>query len=46
MGIEVLLHDLANPTRSIVAIEGGETTGRSLGMGTTTLLIDLKRRRA
>jgi predicted transcriptional regulator YheO len=46
MGIEVLLHDLSNPTRSIVAIEGGETTGRSLHMGTTTLLIDLKRRRA
>ena len=46
MGIEVLLHDLSNPTRSISAIEGGETTGRSLGMGTTTLLIDLKRRRA
>lgn len=46
MGIEVLLHDLSNPTRSIAAIEGGETTGRSPGMGTTTLLIDLKRRRA
>ena len=46
MGIEVLLHDLSNPTRSISAIEGGETTGRSLGMGTTALLIDLKRRRA
>jgi predicted transcriptional regulator YheO len=46
MGVEVLLHDLTNPTRSITAIEGGETTGRSLGMGTTTLLIDLKRRRA
>jgi predicted transcriptional regulator YheO len=46
MGVEVLLHDLANPTRSIESIEGGETTGRSLGMGTTTLLIDLKRRRA
>lgn len=46
MGMEVLLHDLSNPTRSITAIEGGETTGRSLGMGTTTLLIDLKRRRA
>ena len=45
MGIEVLLHDLSNPTRSIVAIEGGEVTGRSLSMGTTTLLIDLKRRR-
>jgi predicted transcriptional regulator YheO len=46
MGIEVLLHDLSNPSKSIVAIEGGETTGRSPGMGTTTLLIDLKRRRA
>lgn len=46
MGIEVLLHDLANPTRSIEAIEGGEVTGRALEMGTTTLLIDLKRRRA
>lgn len=46
MGIEVLLHDLSNPTRSITCIEGGEVTGRSLEMGTTTLLIDLKRRRA
>jgi predicted transcriptional regulator YheO len=46
MGVEVLLHDLSNPSRSVAAIEGGETTGRSLGMGTTTLLIDLKRRRA
>jgi len=46
MGIEILLHDLSNPTRSIAVIEGGETTGRSLEMGTTTLLIDLKRRRA
>jgi predicted transcriptional regulator YheO len=46
MGIEVLLHDLSNPTRSITCIEGGEVTGRTLDMGTTTLLIDLKRRRA
>ena len=46
MGIEVLLHDLANPTRSITSIEGGEVTGRTLEMGTTTLLIDLKKRRA
>lgn len=46
MGIEVLLHDLSNPTRSIAGIEGGEVTGRTLEMGTTTLLIDLKRRRA
>jgi predicted transcriptional regulator YheO len=46
IGIEVLLHDLSNPTRSITSIEGGEVTGRTLDMGTTTLLIDLKKRRA
>jgi predicted transcriptional regulator YheO len=46
MGIEILLHDLANPSRSIVWIEGAEVTGRSLHMGTTTLLVDLKKRRA
>ena len=45
MGIEVLLHDLVNPSRSIVCIAGGEVTGRSEGMGTTKLVIDLKRRR-
>jgi predicted transcriptional regulator YheO len=44
MGIEVLIHDLSNPTHSIVCIEGGETTGRVQGMGTTTLLVDLMRR--
>lgn len=44
MGIEVLLHDLSNPSRSICVIEGGEVTGRSVEMGTTTLLVDLMRR--
>jgi predicted transcriptional regulator YheO len=44
MGIEVLVHDLANPTHSIVTIESGEVTGRVEGMGTTTLLLDLMRR--
>ena len=44
MGIEVLVHDLSNPSKSITAIEGGEVTGRALEMGTTTLLVDLKRR--
>lgn len=44
MGIEVLIHDLSNPTHSIVTIESGEVTGRVLGMGTTTLLVDLTRR--
>lgn len=44
MGIEVLLHDLVNPSRSITCITGGEVTGRIEGMGTTSLVIDLKRR--
>jgi predicted transcriptional regulator YheO len=45
MGIEILLHDLVNPSRSITCIAGGEVTGRAEGMGTTSLVIDLKRRR-
>jgi len=45
MGIEVLLHNLANPAKSICAIEGGVVTGRSLELGTTSLVIDLKKRR-
>jgi predicted transcriptional regulator YheO len=44
MGIEILLHDLSNPSRSITSIEGAEVTGRALEMGTTTLLVDLMRR--
>ncbi|MCE3283774.1 MAG: hypothetical protein K0R70_30 [Steroidobacteraceae bacterium] len=46
MGIEILLHDLVNPSRSITCIQGGEVTGRVEGMSTTKLVIDLKRRRA
>jgi hypothetical protein len=45
MGVEILLHDLVNPSRSITCIAGGEVTGRAEGMGTTSLVIDLKRRR-
>lgn len=45
LGIEVLLHDLMNPSRSIVAIEEGGVTGRTLGNGTTNLVIDLKKRK-
>jgi predicted transcriptional regulator YheO len=45
MGIEIVLHDLVNPSRSITCIQGGEVTGRTEGMGTTKLVIDLKRRR-
>ncbi|GAC1460742.1 MAG: hypothetical protein PVSMB6_20940 [Steroidobacteraceae bacterium] len=44
LGIEVLVHDLSNPSHSICCIEGGEVTGRSLEMGTTKLLVDLMRR--
>jgi YheO-like PAS domain len=46
MGVEILLHDLVNPSHSITSIANGEVTGRSEGMGTTSLVIDLKRRRA
>lgn len=44
IGIEVLIHDLSNPTHSVVTIESGDVTGRVVGMGTTTLLVDLMRR--
>ncbi len=44
-GIEVLLHNLVNPARSLVAIENGEVTGRKLGMGATNLVLDLKTRK-
>jgi len=46
MGIEILLHNLMNPTRSVVEIENGETTGRKTGLGTTVLVLDLKKRKA
>ena len=44
-GVEVLLHNLVNPARSLVAIENGEVTGRSVGSGATNLVLDLKTRR-
>ena len=44
LGIEVLLHDLSDPTHSVTTIENGEISGRVVGMGTTTLLVDLMRR--
>ncbi len=40
-GIEILLHNLVNPTNSVIAIENGEVTGRKIGNGTTNLLLDL-----
>ncbi|MGI8480843.1 MAG: PAS domain-containing protein [Chthoniobacterales bacterium] len=42
-GIEILLHDLSNPTQSLVALENN-VTGRHLRDGTTSLVIDLKKR--
>jgi class 3 adenylate cyclase len=44
-GFEILLHNLVNPSRSLVAIENGEVTGRSIGSGATNLVLDLKTRR-
>jgi class 3 adenylate cyclase len=44
-GIEILLHNLVNPARSLVAIENGAVTGRAIGSGATNLVLDLKTRR-
>jgi predicted transcriptional regulator YheO len=43
-GIEILLHNLADPSHSLIALEN-DVTGRHLRDGTTNLLIDLKKRR-
>lgn len=43
-GIEVLLHNLSNPSRSLVELENN-ITGRKIGNGTTNLLLDLKMRK-
>jgi predicted transcriptional regulator YheO len=42
-GIEILLHNLADPAHSLIALENN-VTGRHLRDGTTNLLIDLKKR--
>ena len=42
-GIEILLHNLADPAHSLTGLENN-VTGRHLRDGTTNLLIDLKRR--
>ena len=42
-GMEILLHNLADPGHSLVALENN-VTGRNLRDGTTSLLIDLKKR--
>ena len=42
-GVEILLHNLANPAHSLITLENN-VTGRHLRDGTTNLLIDLKRR--
>src|SRR6266571_6310180 len=41
-GIEILLHNLADPSHSLIALEN-DVTGRHLRDGTTSLLIDLKK---
>lgn len=42
-GIEILLHNLADPSHSLISLENN-VTGRNLRDGTTSLLIDLKKR--
>jgi predicted transcriptional regulator YheO len=42
-GIEILLHNLADPAHSLIVLENN-VTGRRLRDGTTNLLIDLKKR--
>ena len=42
-GMEILLHNLADPSHSLICIENN-VTGRHLHDGTTNLLIDLKKR--
>src|ERR1700720_3379385 len=42
-GIEILLHNLADPAHSLITLENN-VTGRHLHDGTTNLLIDFKRR--
>src|ERR1700732_1095383 len=42
-GIEILLHNLADPSHSLIVLENN-VTGRNLRDGTTHLLIDLKKR--
>jgi len=44
-GMEILLHNLVNPAKSVIAIENGEVTGRKIENGTTNLLLDLKTRK-
>lgn len=43
LGIEILLHDLSNPSQSLIVLENN-VTGRNLRDGTTNLVIDLKKR--
>ena len=43
-GIEILLHNLSNPSRSLVELENN-VTGRKIGNGATSLVIDLKKRK-
>lgn len=42
-GIEILLHNLADPAHSLIVLENN-VTGRNLRDGSTNLLIDLKKR--
>ncbi len=43
LGIEILLHNLADPAHALVALQNN-VTGRRIGDGATNLVVDLKRR--
>src|SRR5205809_1887893 len=43
IGMEILLHNLADPSHSLIVLENN-VTGRHLRDGTTNMLIDLKKR--
>lgn len=43
-GIEILLHNLSNPAKSLIHIENN-VTGRKVGDGATNLVLDLKMRK-
>ena len=43
-GMEILLHNLADPSHSLIVLENNATGRKHLRDGTTNLLIDLKKR--
>lgn len=44
LGVEILLHNLVNPSKSLTCLEN-PITGRNVGDGATALVLDLKKRK-